>query len=271
MTTHPSKATSADRALSGRAVPPGAPAPVALVTGASSGIGAAVADRLAADGWRLLVSGRDPDRLGAVAERTAATALRADLEDPGSPERLVRDALRTTGHVDLLVVGAGIGWAGPFVSMPAAAVERVFHVDVLAAMELVRRALPGMLARRRGHIVLIGSFAGTVGVREEAVYSAAKSALGTFAESLRYELAGSGVRVTHVIPGVVDTPFFAHRGVAYKRSRPRPVPAERVAAAVSDALRRGRAEVYVPGWLRVPVMVRGLLPGVYRLMAGKYG
>lgn len=277
MTSHPPQAVSGGKAVHGEPVrgpadPAGGPAPVALVTGASSGIGAAIADRLAADGWRLLVSGRDPERLRAVAERTSGTALPADLGDLEGAGRLVRDAvLLTGGRVDLLVAGAGVGWAGPFVTTPHGVIERIFMVDVVSAMELVRRVLPDMLARRSGHIVLIGSFAGSVGVREEAVYSAAKAALGTFADSLRYELAGSGVRLTHVVPGVVDTPFFATRGVAYTRSRPRPLPVERVAEVVTDAIRRGRDEVYVPRWLRIPVAVRGVMPWVYRRLAGKYG
>ncbi|MFF8595382.1 SDR family NAD(P)-dependent oxidoreductase [Streptomyces sp. NPDC015220] len=244
----------------------------ALVTGASSGIGAAVARRLAAEGgWHLVLNGRDPARLEEVAQVTSALAYPADLSGPGAERRLADFALDSVGRVDLLVAGAGIGWAGPFSTMPQRAIDEVFDVNVLATLRLVRLLLPRMVEQGSGRVVIIGSLAGTVGVRGEAVYSAAKAALGAFADAVRYELRGTGVGISHVVPAVVDTPFFDRRGVPYRRSRPKPVPAGRVADAVWEAVTRGRDEVYVPGWTRVPGRVRGAAPALYRRLAARFG
>lgn len=246
----------------------------ALVTGASSGIGAAVARRLGAEGgWHVVLSGRDPVRLERVAHETGGSAavLAADLTPPGAEDRLAECALRHNGRVDLLVAGAGIGWAGDFGAMPREAIDEVLVTDVLATVRLVRRLLPGMVEAGSGRIVLIGSLAGCVGVRGEAVYSAAKSALATFADAVRYELRGTGVGVSHVVPGVVDTAFFDRRGAPYQRPWPRPVPPERVADAVWSAVTRDRDEVYVPAWLRLPVRVRGTAPALYRRLAARFG
>ena len=243
----------------------------ALVTGASSGIGAAVTHRLAAEGWRLVLNGRDATRLESMAAEASATAFPADLTRPGADRRLAGFVLDRFGTVDLLVAGAGVGWAGDFARMPATAVDEVVNTDLLATLHLVRLLLPQMVAAGSGRIVLIGSVAGSVGVRGEAVYSAAKAALAAFADALRYELRGSGVGVSHVVPGVVDTPFFDRRGVSYQRSMPRPMPPERVADAAWSAVRRGRDEVYVPGWLRLPARVRGAAPGLYRRLAAQFG
>jgi short-subunit dehydrogenase len=183
----------------------------------------------------------------------------------------VTAALDATGRIDLLVAGAGIGWAGPFHTMPLSAAGRVLSVDLDSVVRLVRLVLPHMLAAGQGDIVLIGSVAGRLGVRDEAVYSAAKAGVATFADALRYELDGTGVRVTHVVPGVVDTRFFERRGTPYTRSRPRPMPPQKVADAVWEALQQGRFEVYVPRWLRLPVLVRGIAPGLYHRLAARFG
>jgi short-subunit dehydrogenase len=250
----------------------GAQRPVALVTGASSGIGTAVAERLAAEGsWRLLLNGRDEERLTDVAVRTRGTALPADVTDPQARARLAREALAHGGRVDALVAAAGIGYAGPFTAQPKDSIDRLLAVNLSAVVHLVRLLLPGMVARRKGRIVLIGSVAGSVGVRDEAVYSATKGGLIAFADALRYELADTGVRVSVVLPGPVDTPFFGRRGAPYHRTRPKPVPPSQVAHAVRRALVRGQSDAYVPGWLGMPARLHGAAPGLFRSLAQRFG
>ncbi|NNG88778.1 SDR family NAD(P)-dependent oxidoreductase [Streptomyces cacaoi] len=246
--------------------------PVALITGASSGIGTAVAERLAASGnWQLLLNGRDERRLTQVAARTGGMPLPADVTDPEARSALVKEAQEGAGRVDAVVAGAGIGWAGQFRQMRAQDIDDVLAVNLSAVLHLVRLVVPGMVDRGRGRVVLIGSMAGSVGVRDEAVYSATKGGLMAFADSLRYELGPSGVRVSMVMPGAVDTPFFGRRGAPYHRTRPRPVPADRVADAVCQALRTGRAEAYVPSWLGLPARMHGATPGLFRSLAQRFG
>lgn len=267
--------TDAGPALPPTATPPAAIDPakgVALITGASSGIGAAIARSLSAEArWTLLVAGRDPERLERVARQTEGIALRCDLAAPDGPRQLVESAVDAAERIDLLVASAGVGWAGSFASMPAGEIDRLLSVDLAAVVQTVRLVLPHMLRRRHGHIVLIGSVAGCFGVEQEAVYSAAKAGLGAFADALRHELRGSGVRLTHVVPGVVDTPFLDRRGMPYSRRLPRPIPPERVARATLKAIGSGRQEVFVPRWFRIPVAIKAMAPGIYRNLAGRFG
>lgn len=250
------------------AVPP--KVPVVMVTGASSGIGMAVAKRMARAGrCELLLNGRDTARLASVAAATGGVALPGDLSAPARCRALARQALALTGRVDVLVAGAGVGWAGPFAEMPPQTIDELLAVNLAGTVHLVRSVLPGMVERGHGRLVLVASIAGAVGVGQEAVYSATKAAVCTFAEALRYEVRRHGVQVCVVLPGVVDTPFFARRGTPYTRSRPRPVPPEQVAEAVFRAAWCRGEELFVPRWLRVPARLHGAAPRFFQRLADR--
>jgi short-subunit dehydrogenase len=235
---------------------------VALVTGASSGIGREVARRLAARGARVLAHGRDKTAL----EQLDATPLIADLAEPGAGRRLAEAA----GPVDILVANAGVGWAGPFERMPPEAIGELIAVNLTAPIELARALLP-TFGERPGYLIFVTSIAGRMGVAGEAVYSATKAGLDSFAESLRFETYAGKVGVGVVVPGVVETAFFERRGVPYARRSPRPIPAARVADRIVGMIQRGSAEAYAPAWLRGPVAVRGALPGLYRRLGARFG
>jgi short-subunit dehydrogenase len=250
---------------------------VALVTGASSGIGAAVARSLADLGATVVAHGRDADRLDRLAQAAPPgriVPVTADLAEgggTGGARALAEAALAAAGRVDILVNNAGVGLAVPFTATSDTRIAALVAVNLTAPIELTRLLLPGMLSRGGGHLSFVTSIAGRMGVAGEAVYAATKAGLDTVAESLRLELAGTGVRVGVLVPGVVETEFFARRGRPYDRRRPRPLPAGRVAAALVRTIATGRDERYAPGWLRLPVAVRALLPGTYRRLAGRFG
>ncbi|WP_432837429.1 SDR family NAD(P)-dependent oxidoreductase [Dactylosporangium sp. CA-092794] len=244
---------------------------VALVTGASSGLGREVALGLAGAGARVLAHGRDTAALDELAGRIDAVPLPLDLAEPGAGPRLAESALQAAGRVDIVVHNAGQGWAGRFADMPQDAAERLLAVNLAAPVALTRALLPQLLARGEGHLLFVTSIAGRMGVAGEAVYSATKAGLDSFAESLRFELAGTRIGVGVFVPGVVQTAFFERRGRPYDRRRPRPLPAGVVAGAVVRMIASGRPERYAPAWLRLPVAVRGTLPGMYRRLGSRFG
>jgi short-subunit dehydrogenase len=244
---------------------------VALVTGASSGLGRATAEMLAAKGATVLVHGRDEGALAGLAGRIGAMPLVEDLAQPGAAARLARAALAHVPHVDLLIANAGSGYAGDLSTMDASLPERLIAANLVAPIELTRALLPAMIESRRGGLFYVGSIAGRTGVAGEAVYAAAKAGLDTFAASLRLELMGTGVRVGVLVPGVIATPFFERRGRPYARTRPRPIPVDTAARALIRLIESGAAERYLPRWLGLPVAMRFTAPALYRSLAARYG
>ncbi len=232
-----------------------------LVTGASSGIGAAVSTLLAARGARVVGTGRSKEGL---AQGDFVTAICRDLTSPGAPESIVREAVEVLGGLDLVVSSAGAGWAGPIESMTDQDLASVLDINLRVPLQLAGAAGPHLRASH-GCLVLVGSIAGLVGVADEVAYSAAKAGLRGMAESLREEWRE--VDVVLVNPGPVATAFFDRRNRPYDRSWPRPLPVARVAMATLDAIERRRPEIVVPPWLALPARLNGGLPWLYRALS----
>src|SRR6266545_384607 len=212
-----------------------------------------------------------PGHRGVERDRAGAGAAAGRAWRHARARRAGRRGAGRDRRVDLLVSNAGAGWAGDLAAMPLDLAERLVTLNLVAPVRLTRLLLPGMLERGGGHLVYVTSIAGATGVAREAVYAATKAGLGTFADSVREEVAGSGVTVSVVVPGVVDTPFFDRRGSAYDRSWPAPIPAQRVARALLRAISSDRAEVFAPAWIRLPARFKGAAPGLYRRLALRFG
>ncbi|MBN8995972.1 MAG: SDR family oxidoreductase [Rhizobiales bacterium] len=195
--------------------------PLALVTGASSGIGRAYAERLAADGHDLILVARRRDRLeeaAALLDRLggAAEILAADLSEPAGIAA-VEQRIAGEDRLDFLLNNAGFGNYGPFVETDMARADRQIDLHLKATMHLCRAALPGMVARGRGSIVNVAStLAFTAPVRMErpkrATYAASKAFINAFTQIVANEIEGSGVRVQSLCPGVVRTEFHDNLG-----------------------------------------------------------
>ncbi|MCX7646832.1 MAG: SDR family NAD(P)-dependent oxidoreductase [Rhodobacteraceae bacterium] len=176
-----------------------------LVTGATSGIGRAIALALHGAGHAVTAAGRDPAALGALAQAAPGIGtLRIELTGSDAPA-----AAAAAGAFDVLVNNAGVmPPPGPFAGMAAADIDRTVAVNLGAVLALTRAVLPGMLARGRGHLVFIGSQAAHAPGANFAVYAATKAAVAAFAAALRAELAPSGLRVTEIAPGRVETGLY---------------------------------------------------------------
>jgi len=246
---------------------------VVLVTGASRGIGRATAELLARRGARVVCAGRDRAALESVAAAVGGTALVADLREVDAPDRLVRQARHAHGRLDAVIANAGIGHVGPVAEMTAEQVAALVDVNVRGTFLLARAAVAAFADQaaagdsRQRALCFVGSIAGAVGVPGESVYSATKAAVQSFAVLLGEEVRGTGIAVSTVLPGVVDTEFLARRGQAYDRRFPRPMPVARAARVVVTAVERGAARRIEPRWLAVPARLAGVAPALYRALA----
>jgi NAD(P)-dependent dehydrogenase (short-subunit alcohol dehydrogenase family) len=182
---------------------------VAVVTGASSGIGTAIAQALSDAGARLVLSGRSAERLRACANSLGEHhVVAADLTEDGAPALLVSETLGAFGALNVLVHSAGIFWPKPFAEAPLSDFDRQFEVNVRAPYALTQAALPHLLPD--GAVIFVSSIAGHVGFPNSTAYCGTKGAIELITKSLAMELAPLGVRVNAIAPGNVHTPMNEH-------------------------------------------------------------
>ena len=187
---------------------------VALVTGASSGIGRAMAQTLAAEGVKLALVGRSAERLQAVAKKLSAVeslVLPADLSRPADVERVAAESLARFGRIDILLANAGLYIPGDVVDGDANAWDELLAVNVNSVFRLIRAVLPQMIERKSGDIIVTSSISGHQAIQWEPVYSASKHAVQSFVHGLRRQVAPHNVRVGAVAPGTVLNELWGYR------------------------------------------------------------
>jgi short-subunit dehydrogenase len=233
---------------------------VIVITGASSGIGAATALEAARAGMHAVLAARRADRLEAVAEQVReagpeALAVATDVSDPAQVDALVQQTLARFDRLDVLFANAGYGAVVPFEEMSRVDHRRMFDVNYFGTVYSVQAVLPAMRRQGSGHIVITSSIAGRVGLPYNAAYSASKSAQAALAMGLRHELDVENIDVTTVYPISTRTEFFDVAAGTAGLGEPREnTPAhfvqsgEHVARRVVGALRRPRPEVWPAGW-----------------------
>lgn len=230
-----------------------------LLTGASGGIGHAIAHALTAAGAHLVLTGRRTDVLAGLAAELRAELVACDLADRAAlPELLAR-----TGEVDVLVANAALPGSGPVLDFTQDEIDRCLEVNLRAPIALSRALAPGMVERGRGHVVFISSLSGLAATPGSAVYSATKFGLRGYAHGLRQDLHGTGVGVSVVLPGFIrDAGMFAEAGVQLPRGIRTSSP-QQVAAAVMKSIVRDKAEVVVaPRELHASAVLGSVAPGV---------
>lgn len=226
----------------------------AIVTGASRGIGRATAAALAARGARLGLMARSRDPLEELAGELGGetVVLAADVGDRESVGAAVGRFVEQAGGVELLVANAGIAHYAPFTELPIERAEEMVRINVLGTLYTVKAALPHMLDRAAGHVVVVASGASLRAFPWAATYGATKSAQSAFAEALRHELSGTGVSVSTVFPGEIATDLHAHERDRmpdwYRGSDA--IPPQRVAEAIVRVVEDDRRTAYVPPIVR---------------------
>lgn len=253
--------------------------PVVIVTGASSGIGAAAAVYLGERGYRVVLAARRLERLEelVVRIRTAggeALAVQMDINDLNQIQNVVEITLNTFGRIDVLLNSAGYG---KLVWLEEQSLEEIAHqiqTNLIGAIQLIRAVLPSMQTQKSGQIIQITSVASWVGLPTYSIYAANKFGLRGFLEGLRRELRGSGITVSGVYPGAVDTEFDQHTGVDWRITRVTPdwllVSSEDVAKRILSVIQKKKSTAVIPGIMILAVLVNAHFPNFVSWILSKY-
>jgi NAD(P)-dependent dehydrogenase (short-subunit alcohol dehydrogenase family) len=239
---------------------------VALITGASMGIGEAIARVFAEEGARVAVAARSIEKLQALAEQlpTDALVIRADMSRSEDVREMVEQTVARFGRLDILVNNAAVGMYASVADMKPEQVEHLVKTNWLGPVHAIQAAVPHMRRQGGGQIINISSVAGKVALPWMGAYCSSKFALNALSNSLRMELSADNIRVLLVCPGRVRTPFTenAFKDFATRPLYPGGISAERVAQAVLRASLAGKREIMIPADNRILGWTRALLPAV---------
>lgn len=231
-----------------------------MITGASGGIGAAITRQLASEGMHVILVARRVEIMDTLAQEIEsaggrATVIPADLSDEKGRKRVYEQVIDRFGHLDILINNAGFGWYGYTQDMPWSLALEMLRVNISAVVQLTMMFLPAMRKRNAGHIINIGSVAGSIPSQGVALYSATKSFINAFTTSLYRETSDSRVRVSVVRAGPVTTEFF--RTLNKKQNKMLTlverlgVSPQKIARSVWNLILHPKRKVYVPGWMGV--------------------
>ncbi|MDX6509575.1 MAG: uncharacterized protein QOG81_1327 [Gaiellaceae bacterium] len=244
---------------------------VAVVTGASSGIGAALTRRLAVDGYTCVLLARREGPLRELAAEVAGEAEVCDVADREAVERVAAAVLERHPRIALLVNNAGIPGRTTFLDGDPDRIEEVLRINYLGSVWCLRAFLPGLEAARPSDVVNVVSVAGIVAAPSGGPYAASKHAQLAFSRSVQPLLRGRGIRVHAVLPGPVETEGFPQRGRMGNRFlEPTIVEPEEVATRIVSMVGRGRVEGFIPRWYRLFGVTQALAPGLVRYGARRY-
>jgi NAD(P)-dependent dehydrogenase (short-subunit alcohol dehydrogenase family) len=242
---------------------------VAVITGGSSGIGAAVARELRKDGWTCVLVARGEERLKELAEEIGAETEVCDVAERDAVAALAARVTARHPKIKLLVNNAGIPGRADFVSGDADRIESVMRVNYLGNVWCLRAFLPALEAAAPSDVVNVISVAGTVVMPPSGPYGASKHAQLAFSRATAAQLRSRGVRVHSVLPGFAETEGFPQKGVIPKKLEWTIIGPERIARSILSAVRHDRRESFVPWWYRPVAILQAVFPSVVGRVLGR--